>query len=229
MSDSPRSGEWTRAPERFADALDDLKAAGSMILVIESNGGEASHVGCSRMLGAAEQADRRRLFVQTDAATSSRVAAAGRDDAADERVLHYDTTSRTAAAATTNQNVSPDGTTVSDLRELAGAANAEVESLAPPSGFDAGQLRVCVDAVGDIVADTDTAAVVNFVEKVGELVDEHDGMGHLHVDRNVPAFAAEALLPQVDAVVEVADDDDPRHRWHLPDESLSTEWLDLDN
>lgn len=228
MADSSTGRDWTAAPDAFADALDDLKTSGCMLLVVESSGGEASHAGCDRMLGAAEYEDRRRLFVQTDAAASSRLAAAGRDPNTEEQVVRYDTTAR--GAVTADEGTAPDSpaATATDLSELADDAEAAVDDLAPGAGFESGQLRVCVDAVGDMFADTDTAAVVNFVDRLGDIVTDHDGMGHVHVGQHVPSIAAEALLPQFDAVVELADDDAPRHRWHLPDESMSTKWLTLE-
>lgn len=228
MADSSTGRDWTAAPDDFADALDDLKSSGCTLLVVESSGGDASTTGCDRMLGATEYEDRRRLFVETDAAASSQLAAAGRDPDAEERVVRYDTTARGASAAVSTDGRGPKTTTATDLPGLAREAEDAAGELAPASGFAPGQFRVCVDAVGDMFAAADTAAVVSFVDRLGDLVSEHDGMGHVHVDRHVPSIAAEALLPQFDAVVELADDDAPRHRWHIPAESMSTEWLELD-
>lgn len=228
MADSSTGRDWAAAPDDFADALDDLKSSGCMLLVVESSGDDASTAGCDRMLGATEYEDRRRLFVQTDAAASSRLAAAGRDPDTEERVVRYETTARGAVAADEGTAPESSAATATDLASLADDAEDGVGDLAPGTGFSPGQLRVCVDAVGDMFADADTAAVVNFVDRLGDLVTDHDGMGHVHVDRHVPSIAAEALLPQFDAVVELADDDAPRHRWHIPAESMSTEWLELD-
>lgn len=228
MSDPSPGDEWSSSPETFAETLADLKQTGAMVLVVEAEDA-AVHEGCDRLLGADDQADRRRLFVQTDDATSSRLAAAGRRDRATERVARLRTARRTAAAADSSQ---PDPSTASTVATgvdgLAADAREAVDALEPADGFDPGQLRVCVDALGDMVAATDTAAATGFVATVRELVDDHDGLGHVHVTQGTPGESAEALLPQMDAVVEVAGTDEARHRWHLPDESLTSAWFELE-
>jgi hypothetical protein len=228
MSDPSTGGEWSSSPETFADTLEDLKQTGCMVLVVEAEGA-AAHEGCDRLLGADELEDRRRLFVQTDAATSSRLTAAGRRDRTAERVARLQTTSRTAATAENRPaSMGADATVATDVAALAADAREAVDALAPADGFEPGQLRVCVDALGDMVAATDPADATGFVADVRELVDEHDGLGHVHVTQETPGEAAEALLPQMDAVVEVAGEDDARHRWHLPDESLTSAWFELE-
>lgn len=228
MSDSSTGDEWSSSPETFADTLEDLKQTGCMVLVVEDEGA-AVHEGCDRLLGADDLEDRRRLFVQTDAATSSRLAAVSRRDRTTERVARLDTTRRTATAADVRPTPSGDATRVATTTdELAADAREAVDALAPDEGFDSGQLRVCIDALGDMVAATDPAAATGFVATVRELVDEHGGFGHVHVTQGTPGEAAEALLPQMDAVVEIAGaGDDARHRWHLPDESLTSAWFEL--
>ena len=233
----PPSGEqWSSAPETFADTLQDLKTAGCMVLVVE-NDDCATHDGCDRLLGADHAEDRRRLFVQTDAATSSRLSATGRRDRRTERVARLQTATRRTAADTARPAAEPadaprhpgdDGTVAPDLDTLAADASDAVDALAPPDGFEPGQLRICLDALGDIVAAIDTAGATGLVADLRTLVETHSGLGHVHVTQSAPGAAAEALLPQMDAVVEVAGaEGDPRHRWHLPDESLTSSWLPL--
>jgi len=233
----PSAGDgWSSSPETFADALRDLKTSGCMVLVVE-NDGCATHDGCDRLLGADHSRDRRRLFVQTDGATSSRLAASGRRDRTTERVARLETASRSTAAATPGPG-DPGGaapgrtagatTVASDLDALAADARDAVDALEPTDGFESGQLRVCLDALGDVVAAVDTAGATGLVADLRELVETHGGLGHVHVTQAAPGAAAEALLPQMDAVVEIAGDDgDPRHRWHLPDEALTSSWLSL--
>jgi hypothetical protein len=229
MSDSSTGGEWSSSPETFADTLESLKATGCMVLVVEDEGA-AVHEGCDRLLGADDREDRRRLFVQTDAAASSRLATAGRRDRKTERIARLETTRRTATTAEAQPTPTEGASnTASTTDELAADARDAVDALAPEAGFDEGQLRVCVDGLGDMVAATTPAAATGFVATVRELVDEHDGLGHVHVTQGTPGEAAEALLPQMDAVVEIAGDgDDARHRWHLPDESLTSAWFELE-
>jgi len=228
MSDPSAGDEWSSSPETFADTLEDLKETGCMVLVVEDEGA-AAHEGCDRLLGADDLEDRRRLFVQTDAATSSRLAATGRHDRTTERVARLQTTSRTVATADCRPTTPGNDTTVAtDVDALAADAREAVDALAPADGFESGQLRVCVDALGDLVAATDPADATGLVADVRDIVDEHDGLGHVHVTQGTPGEAAEALLPQMDAVVEVAGEDDARHRWHLPDESLTSAWFELE-
>lgn len=228
MSDPSTGGEWSTSPETFADTLGDLKQTGCMALVVEDEGAPV-HEGCDRLLGADDHEDRRRLFVQTDAATSSRLAAAGRRDRRTERVARLQTTNRTATTADSQPN-SPGGASAvaTSVDGLAADSREAVDALEPSDGFDPGQLRICVDALGDMVAATDTADAAGFVADVRDMVDEHDGLAHVHVTQGTPGEAAEALLPQMDAVVEIAGEDEARHRWHLPDESLTSAWFELE-
>lgn len=228
MSDSSTGEEWSSSPEAFAETLEDLKQTGCMVLVVEDEGAPA-HEGCDRLLGADGPEDRRRLFLQTDAATSSRLAAAGRRDRTTERVARLQTASRTATTAdSASGGLDPSSTVATGVDGLAADAREAVDALEPTDGFDAGQLRICVDALGDVVAATDPADATGLVADVRALVDEHDGLGHVHVTQETPGAAAEALLPQMDAVVEVAGDEEARHRWHLPDESLTSAWFELE-
>jgi|GEM_PF-1196814 len=228
MSDHFAGDEWSSSPETFADTLEDLKQSGCMVLVVEDEGAPAQE-GCDRLLGAGDVSDRRRLFVQTDGATSSRLTVTGRRDRTTERVARLRTASRTATAADAGQadpGTSP--SVAAGVDGLAADAREAVAALEPADGFDAGQLRICIDSLGDMVAATDPADTTGFVADVRELVDDNDGFGHVHVTQRAPGAAAEALLPQMDAVVEVAGDEEARHRWHLPDESLTSAWFDLE-
>ncbi|WP_232701689.1 DUF7504 family protein [Halobacterium wangiae] len=227
MADAASGHRWTDSPVAFGDALDELKTAGCMLLVVQPPDGDGGHAGCGRMLGSDVSGDRRRLFVQTDAA---RAAGHGHADhhAGESRTVVFDTTARAATATAPTDTPADQPTTVTDsLAALADAAETELDALAPASGFEPGALRVCVDSFGGLLSAEDLAAAADCVERLQRAVTARNGMGHLHVSRQVPANAVEALLPMFDAVVEVADADEPRQRWHLLDESLSTAWLEL--
>lgn len=223
MGESRTGCDWTNAPDTFADTLDDLKSTGCMLLVLESAGGTTGRTGCDRMLGETSVEDRRHLFVRTDTAETPHVESV---DSTKQQTVVYGTGARTTATAATpaaERSTSVTG----GVDALVAAADDEVDGLAPPGGFEPGQLRVCVDGVGELIADTDLAAVLSFVERMRATVTGSNGIGHVHVDGSVPATAIEGLLQQFDAVVEVRENEEPRQRWHLPDESVSTEWLDL--
>lgn len=226
MVESVSEQGWTEDPARFSSALDDLKSSGCMLLVVESTGTEASTCGCKRMLGADSLADRRRLLVHGDTATHRRSDVRTRDRD-DERTVVYRTGARdTVTAASPATPERPDAT-ASDPDELADAVERHVETLRPPSGYAPGQLRVCVDVVGDVMSTDDLASALSFTEELGDVVRGANGVAHVHVGDTVPATAVEGFLPQFDAVVEVEGAERPRQRWHLPDESLSTAWLEL--
>lgn len=231
MGNTSSGRDWAPAPDAVEDALDEFETEGCVLLVLEATGGEAVRTGCDRMLGESH-GDRRRLFVETPAACSSRLSAAGREDRTRERVVHFDTTSRSTEAAPgevlPRQGDTGD-TVATDGDELLADTEDAVDALAPPAGFDPGQLRVCVDGVADMLAATDARTVVQYVAALRELVLDRNGMAHLHVTQRTPGPAAEALFNQSDAVVEVVDNDAPRQRWYFPDEATSTEWLALES
>lgn len=227
MGDSQPACDWTTAPDTFENALEDLKSTGCMLLVVESSGGTTDRTGCNRMLGETALEDRRHLFVRTDVTETPSADSTAQSN---RRTVVYETGARSTATTPESATASTpeSATAVRDgVDDLVAAADEEVEALAPPGGFEPAQLRVCVDGVGELIADTDLAAVLSFVERVRGTVTASNGIGHVHVDDSVPATAIEGLLEQFDAVVEVRENEDPRQRWHLPEESVSTEWLDL--
>lgn len=228
MAESAGERAWTEEPATFASALEELKSSGCLLLVVESADEAASTCGCNRMLGADALADRRRLFVHGDTAAHRRteVSRRNRDD---ERTVVYRTGARDTATAGDSAfpgDEPPDSTAIHP-DDLAAAVESQVDVLRPPSGFSPGQLRVCVDVVGDVMATDDLASALSFTERLGEVVRAADGMAHVHVGDTIPPTAVEGFLPQFDAVVELEGEDEPRQRWHLPDESLSTAWLEL--
>jgi hypothetical protein len=227
MTDGSTGRAWTDDPETFTSALDDLKAEGTLLLVLESAGSEASSAGCRRMLGEDALSDRRRLFVltDTDSRTHHGVRTAG--EASDQRAVAYRTAARSAVAANGSDGDIPTRTVDSELSALETAVSEAIEALAPADDYEAGQLRVCVDALDEMITNDDLIDVLEFTKTLRAAVTDANGLAHVHVGNHVPGIAVEGLLPQFDAVVEVADDDDPRQRWHLPDESLSTRWLEL--
>jgi len=227
MSDASQGREWTDDPETFTGALDDLKSEGCLLLVLESAGSDASSAGCRRMLGDDAVNDRRRLFVLTDTEARTHQGVRTADHGTAQRAVAYRTAARNAVAASANADEVPTTTVRSDLDDLADTVESEVDALAPADGFESGQLRVCLDALDELLADTDLLDVLQFTKRLRGAVTDANGIAHVHVGTHVPGIAVEGLLPQFDAVVEVADDDDPRQRWHLPDESLSTRWIEL--
>lgn len=227
MSDTSHGRAWSDDPETFGDALDDLKDDGCLLLVLESAGSDASQAGCRRMLGEDAAGDRRRLFVLTDTDARAHHGVRSTTRAGAQRAIAYRTAARSAVAAAGDGIDLPTTTVRTDLDDLADTVESELDALAPADGYDAGQLRLCLDALDELLADSDLLDVLQFVKRLRTAVRANDGIAHVHVGTHVPGVAVEGLLPQFDAVVEVADDEDPRQRWHLPDESLSTRWIEL--
>lgn len=226
MVDGSTRPKWVGDPDTFEAALDDLEAEGCLLLVLEAGDDDgAADAGCRRMLGDDDHADRKRLFVGTGSAIQQSPSAHRTED--DQRSVVYRSDERSAAAAPASTSDSRSRTGQANAAALGDAMEAELRALAPVDGYDPGQLRVCVDGLATLLDDEDVRTVVQFVETLGTAVRDRTGIAHVHVDRHVPPLAVEALFPQFDAVVEVADGTDPRQRWHLPEESLSTEWLEL--
>jgi hypothetical protein len=229
MAESAATRGWTEEPATFGAALEELKASGCLLLVVESGTDAASACGCRRMLGADEHADRRRLFIHGDAAAHAR-SGVRTPEHDDERTVLYETGARKTATASTERAdtaASRADWTANDPDQLADAAEAAVDSLRPPSDYSPGQLRVCVDVVSELLATDDLASALSFTTRLGDVVTDVGGMMHVHVGDAIPPQAVEGFLPQVDAVVELDGEADPRQRWHLPQESLSTAWLEL--
>ncbi|MCD2202629.1 DUF7504 family protein [Halobacterium sp. KA-6] len=224
MSDGSTARGWVDDPATFTAALDDLKSTGCLLLVLEAGGSDAGGAGCRRLLGSSDE-ERKRLLVRSE--TDTHTTSSTPTDDPDERTVVYRSTARDAAAAAPPSPSLPATTVASDVNALGDAVEDEVESLAPLGGYESGQLRVCVDALGTLLEDDGLLSVLEFTKTLGTAVRERDGIAHFHVGQHVPGIAVEGLLGQFDAVVEVGGDDDPRQRWHLPDESLSTRWLEL--
>ncbi len=223
MTDSSTAAGWVDDRATFAAALDDLQSTGCLLLVLEAGGSDAGDDGCRRLLGDDAVDERKRLFVRSQADPGTPGPSA---DGSGERTLVYQSTGRSAGAAQSASS-GPAATVVAGVDALEGAAEREIEALAPLGGYEDGQLRVCVDALGTLLEDDDLLSVLEFTKTLGDAARERSGIAHVHVDQHVAGMAVEALLPQFDAVVEVGGDEDARQRWHLPDESLSTAWLEL--
>ncbi|MCG1002921.1 MULTISPECIES: hypothetical protein [Halobacterium] len=222
MTDSSPAREWVDDPATFAAALDDLKSTGCLLLVLEAGGSDAGGDGCRRLLASDRGGRRKRLFVRSEADTHTTSSSPTGDDP-DERTVVYRSAARGAAAAPPEPSI-PATTVASDVDALGDAVEDEAESL---GGYEPGQFRLCVDALGALLEDDNLLNVLELTKTVGSVARERDGIAHVHVGQHVPGIAVEGLLGQFDAVVEVSGDDDPRQRWHLPDESLSTRWLEL--
>lgn len=219
------------SPSTFAEALDRLKSRGCLVLVVGPVGGDAKYVGCRRLLGDELSRTRRRLFVTTDSDVTKHPGAkatCSHSSPADSRAISYKTSARCATALESTDSLEIEETVVDgDLQQLSTAtavALQELESRA--DGVDPGELRVCIDDLGSIIANDDVE-VVGFVRELRQRVLSAGGMCHAHIPKNVPGAPVDAILPYFDAILEVDSSDICRQRWHVRDAGITTDWLEL--
>lgn len=249
--DAGLEGDATTAvASEFTETLGTLKERGSTILLVGPPDYRATAVGCRRLLGDELLTERERLFVLTDTAPDDHpgVSLGKHGDPADSGIVRYHTEARSvAAAAPTAGPAEPAGPSgpdaegfaarvptsdvSADLDRLADEVSAEMDRLdARTGGLDAGELRVCIDDLGDMLSQEGGEAVNDFLHEVRANVLERDAMCHAHLSTDVPDAPLDAVGDAFDAIVEVDYDGDaghPKQRWHVPEAGLSTGWLAL--
>lgn len=226
------SPQTTASPATFAEALGQLKERGCLVLVVGAVGDDAKYVGCRRLLGDELSRPRRRLFLTTDSDIDKHPGAkatCGHGDPDDSRAITYRTAARTATSLESDQSMRVQTDVVDDgidtLTEVTSSAIADLETRA--GGFDAGELRVCIDDLETIIANDDDVEVVEFISTLRDRVLESNGLAHAHITRTAPGIPVDAILPYFDAILEVDSRDECRQRWHVRDAGITTEWLEL--
>lgn len=225
----PRSNT---SPASFAEALDQLKERGCLVLVVGAVGDDATYAGCRRLLGDELSHPRRRLFLTTDSDVSKHPGAratCGHSDPSDSRAITYMTTARTATSVDPDASMQVDTAVVDGSIEwLTSATEAAVDDLEARAGdLEPGELRVCIDDLEAIIANDDDVEVVEFIRTLRQRVLDAHGMGHAHITRTAPGIPVDAILPFFDAILEVDSQEDCRQRWHVRDAGITTEWLEL--
>lgn len=220
------------SPATFAEALDQLKTQGCLVLVVGPVGDDAKYAGCRRLLGDQLSEARRRLFITTDAGLSTHPGAkatCGHCDPADSRSITYETTARSATATTDDPTMLVENEAVdSDLGDVVEATHDAISALdRRAGGLDPGELRVCVDDLDAMIAHDDDIDVVEFVRDLRSAVLDAKGMCHAHLSRDVPGAPVDALVRYFDAIVEVDSSGTPRQRWHVRHAGITTDWLEL--
>lgn len=221
------------SPPTFAEALDQLKERGCLILVVGTVGDDAKYAGCRRLLGDQLSETRRRLFITTDtdlARHPGAKATCGHSSPADSRAINYQTAARSAAATTAAgdtmlvERETVDGT-LDDLVSATDSAISELETQA--DGLEPGELRVCIDDLDTMIANDDDVDVVEFVRDLRTRMLDSNGMCHAHLSRNVPGAPVDAIVRYFDAIIEVDSSNTPRQRWHVRHAGITTDWLEL--
>lgn len=220
------------SPQTFAEALDQLKRQGCLVLVVGQVGDDAKYAGCRRLLGDALLETRRRLFLTTDSDISTHPGAkatCGHAAPEDSHAITYKTTARSAASVSESPTTAVKTDSVEgsldDLMETMSQAVSRLESRA--DGFDPSELRICVDDLDAMIANDDDRDVVEFVRDLRELVLDARGLCHAHLSRDVPGVPVDAIIRYFDAIIEVDSSNAPRQRWHVRHSGITTDWLEL--
>jgi hypothetical protein len=202
--------------EVFADALAELKERGCMLL-LAGRGDAARRGACRRLLGQSVAESRRRLFVLTGGADTH-----PHSQEPGATTVAYDTTVRSAAAAPAGETA--DRTVDGSLGDLHAAVAEGIDDIdRDAGGLGPGQLRLCLDSADSLLAEEDSATVFRFLHGLRGVVRDADAMCHVHLPVAFDAEDVQLLTPLFDAVIETRPDG--RHRWHLREPELTTDWL----
>lgn len=208
----------------FTRALASLKREGSNVLVTGAGAGDAHGEACVRLLGDSV-GDRRRAVVATERGGCVPTHALP----ADARTVHYETATRSAAAAPDAREFAPAPDRVADLASLGDAVTDLVEDAdRDVGGLAPAQFRLCVDSLRPLLEEYDERELFRFLHAVTADVRAARGMAHYHLPLSYDTETVQTLAPLFDAVVEVREGGSgARQRWHLSDAALDTEWLPL--
>lgn len=229
----------------FLNLLNELKATGCSLLVVGDAPREVFTRASSRLLGDAEVL-RYRVLAITDATAQS---VADRLPDPNEtprpltettRIVNHAGAPRSVTAAS-SPSAPPklagiEETCVADpeLRGLETALCDAIDAVAGRAGrLEPADLRLGVDSLGPLLAHHDADVVGRCLDAVGAHARIHDAMVHQILPKGYDSDAVQALLPSVDAAVElrtvdpVAFDHAAQQRWHVPRCGVTTEWTPL--
>jgi hypothetical protein len=207
----------SRGADAFTTALSQMKRRGASLLIVGAVGESVHADACRMTLGDPDPdtAVRRRVLGVTGGVTT----------AVDER-LPVGATRDDAHLRVVDRETGPDDAGVGAFGARVVNALADL-SQATHGGPDPGELRVCVDALTDLVGDADRTAAATFCHLFDGAVADTAGIGHVHLERPFDDDLVTALSPLFDAVVELGDlGGRPAHRWRVRDGPM-TEWLSV--
>ena len=226
------SNERDGAPgDEFRDRLRQLKARGSVVLVV---GEVPSHVcvsACERLLGEARTVPRHRLLVFTN----GRGTVESRLHAHDPGTLG-ETEAITAAVTRSARPDTPASSPVpvrefdpSSLAELGGVISGWIEETEVQHGpLAAGELRLCLDSLLPLLDEYGKRAVFEFTLLTAARVRAVTGMGHFHLPARRDSEVVQLLAPATDAMIELRlGADGPQQRWLLDGGDIQSPWLSL--
>lgn len=129
------------------------------------------------------------------------------------------------AVETTDQNSSLDSDYLRDLRTLRNHIWDAADDLHDYGELSSGDLRVSVDSLETFLGGQ--SPVEQFVEDVSRHVAFVNGMTFFYLRRPSDSEVVEDLTSLVDARIECCSEESDSHRWVLPDEAVTTDWLPL--
>lgn len=230
--------------------LDELRAQGTMILVIGDADSTALHRISSSLLG--DQTKGRvplfALIDQPESLVAERVA--NPDELTDTQLLRYvdhltaDVTP--SAGSEEAPPVSPEEESSADLESVSSAVNGnlaqlteqlteQVETLVADRPFEDRELRICIDSAVPIFDHHPIPDVREFFADVRALTQTHTAMTHAMYPVNVSADAVDdtlgtfsEMLAPFDILIEVRSQSGThQQRWNLLDHDCRTAWIDL--
>lgn len=225
----------------FFNLLNEYKATGCNLLVVGDAPRSVFTRASSRLLGD-ERALRYRLLAVTDAAPRSVTDRLPDPDAtprplsATTRILNHAGSPRSVTATAPSESDGIEETCVADP-ELAGLRSGLVDAIdevaAEADGLRPAELRVGVDSLDPLLEQYGEDVVERCLDRVGERVDDHDGMAHYVLARGYDTDPVQSLVPTVDAAIELRTVNpgeyghDALQRWHVPQRDITTEWAPL--
>lgn len=87
-------------------------------------------------------------------------------------------------------------------------------------------LRVGIDSVERLVDSLDPVAVKRFIGDLSRYVKFTDDRIHFYVQQSADSALVQQLTQPVDTRIELRDER-PEHRWHLPNQGITTDWVEL--
>ena len=219
----------------FVSRLQDLKQNGSSLLIVGNVPDTAATRACHWMLGDAASTDRRRLFVSTECGlptvTDRLSTPPERLDPKTTKLVTWTADSRSTTAPPSpqspNARVTPARVGSEKLSELGIAISREIEAFEEiASGLAPSELRICFDSLAALLADYDRNEIFQFLHVLIGRIRSVQAMAHFHFPVDHDSKPVRQFAPLFDATIELRIvDGQPRQRWHLHDEDITSDWL----
>lgn len=212
--------------ETFARRLDELKVAGSTLLVVGADAAARSAVS-EQLLGSL-RAERRPVFVLLGLDRSVVDDRVGDDGLDPSQVIEY---GFSRSMAQSHGETPPSRPRVDSLGALGSEIVRAIEAVEARSDapLEPGELRVCIDTLTAAVDGFDRAAVETFLDEVRTAVTARGGMAHAVLPLSTVPDRYDWLEDAFDAVVEARSvDGTTLERWRLSDDDLRTEWIPVE-